>query len=211
MSIYYLMISGQKVNSLYFSAYLCYTLRYMQYNFVPFKAKIKEVEEWLKRENLQIRTGRASVSLLDAVHVEAYGSFLPINQVATVGSEDPRTLRISPWDMGQIKDIEKALIKADLGVSVAVDDKGIRVSFPPLTTERRGDFVKVAKEKLEEAKVSIRRLRDEAWADIQAKEKEGGMSEDEKFRFKADMEKLVQEANKSLEALHKKKEEEIMN
>ncbi len=183
----------------------------MQYNFNTLKTKIKDVEEWLKKENLQIRTGRASVSLLDNVQIEAYGSLMPINQVAGLGTEDPRTLRISPWDMSQVKEIEKALIKADLGVSIAVDDKGIRVSFPPLTTERRGDFVKVAKEKLEEAKVSIRRLRDEAWADIQAKEKEGGMSEDEKFRFKADMEKFIQDANKSLETLFKKKEEEIMN
>lgn len=183
----------------------------MQYNFIPLKTKIKEVEEWLKKENQQIRTGRASVSLLDNVQVESYGSMVPLNQVGNMGTEDPRTIRISLWDMGQVKEVEKSLIQADLGVSIAVDDKGIRVSFPPLTTERRTMFVKLAKEKSEEAKVSIRRLRDEAWNDIQAKEKEGGMSEDEKFRFKADMEKLIQEANKSIEALQKKKEDEIMN
>ena len=183
----------------------------MQYNFTPLKTKIKEVEEWLKRENMQIRTGRASINLVDNVMVESYGSLVPINQVASLSTEDPRTIRISPWDMSQAKEVEKGLLKADLGVSVSVDDKGLRVSFPPLTTERRTLIVKLAKEKFEEANISVRRQRDEVWNDIQKQEKEGTLTEDEKFRFKDEMEKLVQDGNKLLEALYKKKEDEIMN
>lgn len=181
----------------------------MIYNFTALKIKVKDVEEWLKRENAQIRTGRASIGLLDFIRVDSYGSLVPLNQVGNISTEDPRTIRISPWDSSQIKIIEKVLNVSNLGVSVAVDDHGIRVSFPPLTTERRDEFVKLAKAKLEQAKVSLRKHRDESWEDIQAKEKEGGMSEDEKFRFKTEMEKIIQDTAKSLEALCKKKEDEI--
>jgi ribosome recycling factor len=183
----------------------------MIYNFTSLKTQVKDVEEWLKRENAQIRTGRASISLLDFIRVNSYDSLVPLNQVGSISTEDPRTIRISPWDSSQIKEIEKVLVASNLGVSVSVDDKGIRVSFPPLTTERRDEFVKLAKTKLEQAKVSLRKHRDEAWEDIQAKEKEGGMSEDDKFRFKTEMEKIIQDATKNIEALCKKKEDEITN
>jgi ribosome recycling factor len=183
----------------------------MIYNFTPLKTRVKDVEEWLKKENSQIRTGRASIGLLDFIRVDSYGQMVPLNQIGGLSTEDPRTIRISPWDSGQIKEIEKVLVASNLGVSVSVDDKGIRVCFPPLTTERRDEFVKLAKTKLEQGKVSLRKHRDEAWNDIQAKEKEGVMSEDEKFRFKAEMEKIIQDGTKNLEALCKKKEEEITN
>jgi len=183
----------------------------MIYNFIVLKTKVKDVEEWLKKENTQIRTGRANLSLLDAIRVESYGTMVPLNQIGNLSTEDPRTIRISPWDSSQSKDIEKALVASNLGVSVSVDDRGVRVAFPPLTTERRDEFVKLAKTKLEQAKISLRKHRDETWDDIQAKEKEGGMSEDEKFRFKAEMEKIVQDTVKNLEAMCSKKEDEIMN
>ncbi|MFZ2202185.1 MAG: ribosome recycling factor [Microgenomates group bacterium] len=181
----------------------------MIYNFTPLKTKVKDVEEWLKKENAQIRTGRASISLLDFIRVDSYGSLVPLNQIGSISTEDPRTIRISPWDSSQIKEIEKVLVASNLGVSVSVDDKGIRVCFPPLTTERRDEFIKVAKTKLEQARVSLRKHRDETWEEIQAKEKEGGMSEDDKFRFKTEMEKIIQDTVKSLEALYEKKESEI--
>ncbi len=183
----------------------------MTYDFTPFKKKIKDLEEWLKREQSQVRTGRATPALLDGVMVEAYGAKSPLNQIGSLAIEDPRTLRLSLWDMSQVKNAEKAIVAANLGVAVAVDEKGIRVSFPELTSERRTTLVKIAKEKLESARISLRKLRDEVWEDIQAKEELGGMSEDEKFRFKAEMEKLVQETNKSLDVLADKKEKEIMS
>jgi ribosome recycling factor len=183
----------------------------MNYDFAPLKKKIKDLEEWFKKEQSQIRTGRATPALLDGVMVEAYGAKSMLTQLGSLSIEDPRTLRMSLWDMSQIKNAEKAILLANLGVSVAVDEKGLRVSFPELTSERRVSLVKIAKEKLEHGRITLRKMRDEVWEDIQDKEKEGGMGEDEKFRFKADMEKLVQEANKALDSLAEKKENEIMN
>jgi len=183
----------------------------MTYDFTPLKTKLKAVEEWLGKEYRELRTGRASISFLDPIQVESYGSRVPINQVASISTEDPRTLRISPWDMSQAKEIEKAIVASNLGLSVVTDDKGLRVNFPELTTERREALVKVAKGKLEEAKVSLRKERDAVWQNILAKEKEGGMSEDERFRFKAEMEKICQESVKKMEEIEEKKGKEIMS
>ncbi len=183
----------------------------MIYDFSGFKKKVKDTEEWLKKEEQQIRTGRATPALLDNVMVDAYGVQTPISQMGSISAEDPRTLRVTLWDQSQIKNAEKAIGAANLGVSVAVDEKGIRVSFPELTSERRTAVLKIAKERLEQARVTLRKLRDEAWTDIQSKEEEGGMSEDEKFRFKSEMEKIIQEAGKTLDDLHARKEKEIMS
>jgi ribosome recycling factor len=183
----------------------------MQYDFSSFKKKIKELEEWLKKEQSQIRTGRATPALLDGIMVEAYDSKMSLSQIGSIANEDPRTLRISIWDTSLIKNAERAIGNANLGVSAIVDDKGIRVIFPELTTERRQSVLKIAKEKLEQARVSLRKLREDIWADIQAKEKDGEMSEDDKFRFKDEMEKIVKDTNKSLDDLHERKEKEIMS
>jgi ribosome recycling factor len=183
----------------------------MIYDFSPVKKKVKDTEEWLKKEQAQIRTGRASASLLDSIMVDVYGSKTPLQQMGSITIEDPRSLRVSIWDQSQIKNAEKAIGAANLGVSVQVDDKGVRVSFPELTSERRMLVIKTAKEKLEQGKISLRKVRDEAWTDIQNREKEGGMSEDEKFRFKGEMEKIIQEGTKALDDLHARKEKEITN
>ncbi len=183
----------------------------MIYDFTQLKKKVKDTEEWLKKEQAQIRTGRATPALLDGVMVEAYGAQTPLAQIGSISMEDPRTLRLSVWDTTQTKNAEKAIVAANLGVAVAVDEKGIRVSFPEVTGERRTMIIKLAKEKLEQARISLRKIRDEVWSDIQEKEKEGGMSEDEKFRFKADMEKIIQEANKILDDVQARKEKEVMS
>ena len=183
----------------------------MAYDFTVFKNKINEVEEWLKGEFSSIHTGRAMPALLDGVAIDSYGAKTAINHVAAVTAEDPRTLRVSPWDKSQIKEIEKAINDADLGVSVASDDQGLRVFFPELTTERRQSFVKIAKEKLEDARVSLRGEREKIWNDIQSKEKNGEITEDDKFRLKDDLQKMVDDANKKLEEMADKKEEEIMS
>lgn len=183
----------------------------MTYDFSQFKKKIKDLEEWLKREQSQIRTGRASPALLDSVKVEAYGTMTALNQLGSIAIEDARSLRLTLWDNSQAKAVEKAIMLANLGVAVAIDDRGIRVSFPELTSDRRTSLSKIAKERLEQAKISLRKLREEVWDDIQKKEKQGGMGEDEKIRFKNEMEKLVQEANKTLEEHGAKKEKEIMS
>jgi ribosome recycling factor len=136
---------------------------------------------------------------------------MPIKQVAAINIEDPRTIRVAPYDASQGKAIEKAIGAANLGLSIAVDDRGVRVSFPELTVERRQSLLKVAKDKLEQAKVSLRKHRDDVVRDIDDKEKKKEISEDEKFRSKADLQKLVDEANKTLEGLYERKDKEIQS
>lgn len=181
----------------------------MAYNFSPFKEKLKEVENWLTKEFSQIRTSRATPSILDGVLVDSYGSKMPINQVASITTEGPRMIRITPWDTSLAKAIEKAIAVSNLGLAVTLDEKGVRVTFPELTSDRRQSLVKVAKQKLEDARVSLRKERDKLWDDIQAKEKEGGMGEDEKFRLKNEMQKMVDETGKKLTEMAERKEQEI--
>jgi ribosome recycling factor len=180
------------------------------YDFSNLKNKIKETEEWLSREFSQIRTGRATPNILDGVSVEAYGSQMPINQLATISAEDARTMRISPFDPGNIKPIEKAIMVSNLGLSVSVDERGLRVSFPSLTGETRAQFVKIAKQKAEDAKVALRHERNGVNDDLQAQKKDGSMGEDEMMRNKVEMEKIVKAGNEKIEAMREKKENEIL-
>ncbi len=182
----------------------------MQYNFSQFKTELKKVSDYLGKEYSQLNIGRASPMVLDSISVESYGASVPLKNVANISIEDPKTLRVAPWDKSQIKDIEKAIAAANLGLSVATDDAGIRVIFPQLTTETRQTLVKVLKEKLEEARITVRRERERIWEDVQAKEKEGKLTEDEKFRAKEELQKVIDEANNALEANFEKKEKEVM-
>lgn len=179
------------------------------YDFKKYKAGLAAKEDWLKKEFFAIRTGRATATLLDSVSVDAWGSRMPLNQVATVSVEDARTLKINPFDVGQSSSIEKSINAADLGVSVLVNASGMRVIFPELTGERRELLVKQAKKKLEEAKISLRKERDDVWGEIQMQEKSGGMSEDDKFRLKDEMQKYFDDTQKKLEKMTVDKEAEI--
>ncbi|MFA6404392.1 MAG: ribosome recycling factor [Candidatus Paceibacterota bacterium] len=183
----------------------------MLYDLNQFKKNLTNAEEWLKKEFQQIRTGQASPAVLDPVRVEVYGAPLSLKEVAGITTEGARTLRITPWDKSQVKAIEKALTVANLGLSIAVDDQGIRVNFPELTTDRRVSIVKIAKDKLEEAKKQVRASREHIIKDLQAKEKEGGMGKDDIFRLKNEIQKFVDEGNKKLDESFTKKEKEIMN
>lgn len=182
----------------------------MAYDFKPFDKRILEITERLTKELGSVRTGRAAPAILDAVQVESYGTRMALNQVASMSVEDARTLRVVPWDMSLAKDIEKAITVANLGLSVGVDEKGVRVFFPELTAERRASLVKLAKEKVEEARTLLRVARDDVWSDIQKQEREGAMSEDDKFRSKDDMQKKVDTANKSFDELFTRKETELV-
>lgn len=181
----------------------------MAYDFKPFEKRIKEIEERAGRELSGIRTGRAAPAVLDGITVESYGTRVPIVQVATVTVEDARSLRIVPWDQSVAKDIEKAITVANLGLSVGADEKGVRVFFPELTSDRRTTLLKLAKEKVEECRAALRAARDEVWSDIQKQEKEGLMPEDDKFRNKDEMQKRVDAANAAFEAALERKEKEI--
>lgn len=181
----------------------------MAYDFSTFDKKVSGNLEWLVQEYTGIRTGRASPALLDSVQVNAYGSRMPLKQVANVGVEEARVLRVSPFDASLGKEIEKAIVAADLGVGTSSDGATVRVLFPELTSERREQLVKIAKQKLEEARVSLRGERDHVWNDIQAQERDGSITEDDKFRLKEDLQKKIDAANKALEDLFHKKEAEI--
>lgn len=174
-----------------------------------FKARLADINEWLVKEYTGIRTGQAAPGLLDNVRVEQYGTMMPIQQIGSVGIEDARTLRVSPWDTQSISAIERAITDANLGVSVATDSAGLRVIFPELTSERRAQLLKLAKAKLEEARVSVRGARDEAIKDLEARHKQGGLSEDEKFNQKEAIQKHVDATNKKLEEIYDRKEAEI--
>jgi ribosome recycling factor len=173
------------------------------------KQKLQEAKEWLQKEFAGIRTGQASPSLLDSVKVESYGSMMPLNQVGTVGVEDARTLRVSVWDASVVKAAEEAIRDADLGVSVTGDSSGLRVIFPELTSERREQLLKLAKSKLEDSRITVRALRDDAMKAIEKAEKAGEIGEDEKFSKKDAVQSVVDETNRSLEALFTQKETEL--
>ena len=181
------------------------------YDFKPFEKRIAEITERFNKELATLRTGRATLAILDGVTTESYGSQVPIHQVASISVEDPRTLRVAPWDMSQVKEIEKAITAANLGVGTGSDDKGVRVFFPELTGERRTMLIKLAKEKMEEIRAMLRQARDEVWSDLQAKEKAGTISEDDKFRAKEDMQKRADSANAAFETAFSRKEKEITN
>ncbi len=181
----------------------------MSYNFSKLNEKAKEVHDWLGKELSGLRSGRATPAVLDAVLVESYGAKMPIKHVATIALEDARSLRIVPFDAAVSKEIEKAITQAGLGLSVSVDDGGVRVSFPELTSERRVALMKVAKEKLEASRIHMRQIRDDIIRDIEAKEKEGGMGEDEKFRLKKELDKMSEVENKKLQEAFDRKQKEL--
>jgi ribosome recycling factor len=179
------------------------------FDFKTLDNSITETEEWLVRELSSVRTGRATPAILDTIKPEVYGTRTPINQVAAVNIEDARTLRIVPWDKSLTKIIEGAIQNANLGVGVGSDDQGLRVTFPELTAERRTMLLKVANEKLEAARITLRGHRTDTLKALDAAEKEGGMGKDELARFKDDVQKKIDKGNEALEALFKRKETEI--
>jgi len=181
----------------------------MDYDFKTFDGKVVAAKEWLVREYRGLRTGRASPAILDSVSVSAYGSMMPLKQLATIGVEDARTLRVQPFDVSTLKDVERAISAEDLGVGTASDGVVVRVTFPELTAERRVQLVKLAKAKLEEARATMRVARDEAWKEIQTQEKESILTEDDKFRLKDELQKKVDAANGDLEKSFENKENEM--
>ncbi len=178
-------------------------------DFTQLNTKLVATQEWLVAELAGVRTGRAVPALLDNIKADAYGMQTPLKQLANIGVEDARTLRVSPFDMGQIKDIERAINSADLGVGVQATASEVRVIFPELTGERREQLLKIASAKLEDARVAVRGARDEMKKDLQQQEKDGDISKDENHNAQEEMQKMVEDANKTLEEQYNKKEEEI--
>lgn len=181
----------------------------MPYDFLKIKNRGQEIKEWLKKELVSLRTGRATPALVDGIIVDSYGSKVPLKHTAVINIEDAKTIRITPWDHSLLKSIEHAIVSSNLGVQPIADKDSIRVTMPALTEERRKSLVKLLFEKLEEAKISLRQTRDEVWYDIQEKERSGEIPEDDKFRFKDELQEIVDGVVKELGETTKRKEEEI--
>ncbi len=177
------------------------------YNLESFKQEAKGAEDWLGKEYSQIHTGRANPALLDGVMVQSYGSLQPLKNTASISIEDPKTIRVIPWDKGLNKDIERSLHEANLGFSISIDDAGVRVIIPALTTETRTKLVKIAKERMEDARITVRKAREAMLSDL----KNADLPEDTFVRAKEEVQKLVDTANATLEALFTRKENDILN
>jgi len=174
------------------------------------RQKMEKAIEALRREFGSVRTGKASPALLDTVRVEAYGSHVPLNQVATVSAPEPRLLVLSPFDRANIKAIEKGIQESGLGLNPSNDGKLIRVPIPALTEERRREFVKVLHKMAEEARVAVRQARKDANDDIKKRQKDGEFSEDDARRQQDEVQKLTDQHIKQIDDLTKHKEAEVM-
>ena len=174
------------------------------------RAKMDETIKVFKRDLNTIRTGRASLSLLDGVKVDYFGSPTPLNQVASLSTPESRTLLIQPWDKTLLGDIEKALLKANLGLTPTNDGKLIRISIPTLTEERRKELVKVAKKMAEDARVSSRNVRREANEELKVLEKEKSISEDDLHRCQDNIQEITDKHVVIINEILSEKEKEIM-
>ncbi len=176
-----------------------------------FKGRMDKAVDALKEEFASLRTGRASSSLLDQVQVEAYGSTMPINQVAAISVPEPRMITVNVWDKGMVVSVEKAIRSSNLGLNPVVDGQSLRIPIPPLTEERRKDLVKVAHKYAEQQRVAVRNVRRDANDDLRKAEKDGVINQDELKRMETDVQKLTDEAIKRVDEALKTKEQEIMH
>ena len=173
--------------------------------------KMDRALEALRQDFSRIRTGRASVALLEGIKVDAYGTAMPISQVASLAAPEPRLLTVQPWDTALMSDLEKAILRSDLGLTPSNDGKIIRIPIPPLTTERRKDLVKSTKKMTEESKVALRNLRRDANEQVKELKKDKQISEDETFKAQDEVQKVTDDYIKKLDALAAEKEKEIMS
>jgi ribosome recycling factor len=172
--------------------------------------RMKGAIEVLKKDFGSIRTGRASLALLEGISVEYYGSQSPINQVATLNVPDSRTISIQPWDPKVINEIEKAILRSDLGLTPTNDGKLIRINIPPLTEERRKQLVKVVKKRTEEAKVAVRNIRRDTNEQLKKLNKDKELSEDDLKKALEEIQKLTDSYIAKADEALKHKEDEIM-
>jgi ribosome recycling factor len=164
----------------------------------------------LKNELKRVRTGRASLSLLDGIRVDYYGTLTPLNQMSSLSVPESRLITIQPWDVSVIKEIEKAILKSDLGLTPSNDGKIIRISIPPLTEDRRKDLVKIVNKMLEEHKVAVRNIRRDSNELLKSLKKDGDISEDEAFKAQDGVQKITDAHIEQIDEIGKEKEKEIL-
>jgi ribosome recycling factor len=175
-----------------------------------YKDRMDKAVAALRDEFGSLRTGRASASLLDQIHIEAYGASTPLNQVGAISVPEPRMITINVWDRGLVVSVEKAIRASDLGLNPVVDGQTLRLPIPPLTEERRKDLAKLAGKYAEQQKVAVRNVRRDANDDLRKAEKDGVISQDEEKRLEVEVQKITDEAIKRVDEALKTKEQEIM-
>jgi ribosome recycling factor len=176
-----------------------------------YKDRMDKAVSALKDEFASLRTGRASANLLDQVHVDAYGSSVPINQVGAVNVPEPRMISVNVWDRGLVVSVEKAIRNSGLGLNPVVDGQNLRIPIPPLTEERRKEIAKIASKYAEQQRIAVRNIRRDANDDLKKAEKDGAISQDELKRMETEVQKLTDEAIKRVDEALKIKEQEIMH
>jgi ribosome recycling factor len=164
----------------------------------------------LKKELKRLRTGRASLSILDGIKVDYYGTMTPLNQMATLAVPESRLITIQPWDVSVIKEIEKAVLKSDLGLTPSSDGKIIRIAIPPLTEDRRKELVKIVHKMCEEYKISVRNIRRDSNDLLKTMKKDGEISEDNAFKGQEEVQKITDEQIRLIDECYKEKEKEIL-
>jgi ribosome recycling factor len=174
------------------------------------KARMEKAVELLRTDLLKLRTGKASPALLDSVSVDYYGSPMPVKQVANVSAPEPRLLVIQPWEKNMLGEIEKAILKSDLGLNPTNDGIVIRIPIPQLTEDRRRDLVKIAKKNAEDSKVAIRNVRRDVNDKLKSSQKSGDISEDNMHDAQDDVQKITDEFVKQIDEIVVLKEKEIM-
>jgi len=171
---------------------------------------MKKTVEVVKKEFASLRAGRATPALLDKIMVNYYGTPTPVNQLANISVPEARLLVIQPWDKSTLPEIERAIMKSDLGITPVSDGTVIRLAIPQLTQERRAELVKVIKKKAEEGRVAVRNIRRETNEQLKTRQKDGSISEDELKRNQDEVQKLTDRYVKEIDALFSTKEQEIM-
>lgn len=174
------------------------------------RKKMQSSLEVFQKELGTIRTGRASLSLLDGITVEYYGTPTPLNQVATLSVPESRLITIQPWDQAIVKNIERAILKSDLGLTPTNDGRMIRISVPPLTEERREQLARVVRKLAEECKVTIRNVRRESNEEVRSSEKDKKISEDDSYKALDRIQKITDEFVGKADEICRRKEKEVM-
>jgi ribosome recycling factor len=179
-------------------------------NIYEHKSEFVAVIDFLKSDIAALRTGRASTAMVENIFVDAYGSSQPLKAVASISISDAKTVVLEPWDKSLLAAVEKGVRDSGLGINPVNDGKIIRLSLPELTSERRQELTKILHQKLEQARISIRKVREDLREKINQEEKNNTIAEDQKFRLQEDLEKMVKEFNDEVKKVGEEKEEEIM-
>ena len=182
----------------------------MSPEIVSYDERMLKTIEVVKSNFASVRAGRANAGVLDRITVEYYGAPTPLNQVANIGSPDPRTLTVQPYDMSLLKAIEKAIQTSDLGINPQNDGRVLRLAFPQLTEERRKELTKQVRKYGEEGKVALRNIRRDAMDDIKKKTKKSELTEDDQKKLEKELQELTDKRCKDIDDLTAKKEKELM-